>query len=466
MTVDVHALGHDILNILDDLGFAHIVAGVQIGLSFRRVMQTSDGKWAFYVIDDTSMPPGTKLSRIKAAIPEIQGRIRHETYFVNKYGLTIAVKLVPDQPLPAIVSLDPENLPPDEYPVILGADHESIYVKTLPETGHILVGGATRSGKSTWVHSILYALAARHTPEELRLVIIDPKGVEFLRWSGLSHLHGWPIANDLEKANVAMQRVIDEIDSRKSKFGKVLARNLDEYNTLAEDENLPVMLVVIDEFTDLAVQMGLRSDFYRNLIRVSSMGAGYGVYLLLATQNPKAEVLNTLIRGNCMTRVAFRTSTASNSDIILGHDEGQPSADTIPLEARGRMIVVSPSSRNRFALQGLIVTLEQIDELVSANQSTRKPIELKEAPPSVPLMAQSLTDLETAMLRYAATHNKGGFAVNPMYNAFKEHTTQAEVTKMAASLQSRGYLTEARSNKPRCLTMKAAKELGIGDEQV
>ncbi|MFZ5919072.1 MAG: FtsK/SpoIIIE domain-containing protein [Chloroflexota bacterium] len=176
---------------------------------------------------------------------------------------------------------------------------------------HILVGGESGSGKSTWLNTMLVALLMAHTPQELQVAIVDPKQVEFQAYAGIPHLFA-PIATEVDEAAALTARLLAELDCRRALFAGVLARDLAAYNRVA-DEPLPLLLLIVDEVTDIALQAGLRSAFYTDLIRLVSKGRAFGLVVVLATQNSKAEVLNTLIRGNLSTRIAFRVTTAEHA---------------------------------------------------------------------------------------------------------------------------------------------------------
>jgi S-DNA-T family DNA segregation ATPase FtsK/SpoIIIE len=206
------------------------------------------------------------------------------------------------------------------------------------------VGGESGSGKSTWLHVALSALSAVHRPEELQVALVDPKQVEFQVYAGLPHLLA-PIAVEAEEASALTERLLAELDRRRALYARAGARNLVNYGHLTGDR-LPLLLLMVDEVTDIALEAGLRSLFYKNLIRLVSKGRAFGLVVVLATQNPKAEVLNTLIRGNMSTRIAFRVATVNHSRTVLG----MSGAEKIPRSVRGRL--VARLDQNLVNLQG------------------------------------------------------------------------------------------------------------------
>ena len=278
----------------------------------------------------------------------------------NSQGLLFSVALGPEEPrqgthLPQRVVLDLGGCPPDKYVIPVGKGRSGPVWRSLLETGHILVGGESGSGKSTWLHAMLIALLSVHAPTELQVTLVDPKQVEFQVYRGLPHLLA-PVATEANEASAATARLLAELDRRRTCFTEVGARNLVNYRHLTGDP-LPLVLLVVDEVTDIALEAGLKSSFYKDLIRLVSKGRAFGLVVVLATQNPKAEVLNTLIRGNMSTRIAFRVATASHSRTILG----MCGAEKIPRSVRGRL--VARLDRDLEDLQGFDIMDEQVRTL-------------------------------------------------------------------------------------------------------
>jgi len=255
----------------------------------------------------------------------------------NSQGLIFGVALEPEGPRPALtlprrIVLDPDSRPTGRYLIPIGQGISGPVWRGLLETGHILVGGESGSGKSTWLHAMLSALLAAHSPDELQVALVDPKQVEFQAYQNLPHLLA-PLATEAEEASALTAGLLAELDRRRALFARVGARNLVNYGHLT-GKPLSLILLVVDEVTDIAMEAGLKSPFYKNLIRLVSKGRAFGLVVVLATQNPKAEVLNTLIRGNMSTRIAFRVATADHSRTILGTS----GAEKIPRSVRGRLV--------------------------------------------------------------------------------------------------------------------------------
>jgi S-DNA-T family DNA segregation ATPase FtsK/SpoIIIE len=284
----------------------------------------------------------------------------------NSQGLFFGVALEPEETrrpmrLPRRVTIDPDSQPDGKYLIPVGQGTRGPVWRSLLETGHILVGGESGSGKSTWLHVMLTALLSAHPPDELQLALIDPKQVEFQLYQGLPHLLA-PIATEAQEAPEVTARLSDELDRRRVLFAGVGARNLVNYRHLTGDP-LPLLLLVVDEVTDIAMEAGLKSAFYKNLIRLVSKGRAFGLVVVMATQNPKAEVLNTLIRGNMSTRIAFRVATSNHSRTILGTS----GAEKIPRAVRGRL--VARLDQDLVNLQGFDIKDDQIRSLVKLTKA-------------------------------------------------------------------------------------------------
>ena len=284
----------------------------------------------------------------------------------NSQGLLFGVALEPEETrppmrLPRRITMDLNGRPDGKYLVPIGQGTRGPVWRSLLETGHILVGGESGSGKSTWLHVMLTALLSAHPADELQLALIDPKQIEFQLYQRLPHLLA-PTATEAEEAPKVTARLSDELDRRRVLFAGVGARNLVNYRHLTGDP-LPLLLLVVDEVTDIALEAGLKSAFYKDLIRLVSKGRAFGLTVVLATQNPKAEVLNTLIRGNMSTRIAFRVATSNHSRTILGTS----GAEKIPRAVRGRL--VARLDQDLVDLQGFDITDDQIRSLVKLTKA-------------------------------------------------------------------------------------------------
>jgi DNA segregation ATPase FtsK/SpoIIIE-like protein len=221
--------------------------------------------------------------------------------------------------------------------------------------------------------------------------------------------------------------VVTEMDRRRELFAGVFARNLLAYNERVPKVGappLPLILVVIDEVSDIALQAGLKSTFYRNLIRLSSKGAAFGIILVLATQNPKAEVLNTLIRGNMSTRIAFRVSSVEHSRTILGCGGAQTLSRTI----RGRMKARLDDAL--VELQGFHVPDEAVLSLTRHWIASSGP---------------TLSPVERALVVYARQELDGAFPIRRLYDQFKGQISYRQLVRLGRRWENNGWLEPSAS---------------------
>lgn len=225
--------------------------------------------------------------------------------------------------------------------------HLSVPLATLP---HMIVAGTTGSGKSEYINALLTSALLAHTPDQLRLVLIDPKRVELAAYSGLPHLDR-PVVTDAVAAVEALRDLVATMDARYEVFAAAGTKTLVEYNSRPDVDPLPLVLCVIDELADLMATSASRVESY--LIRLGQLARAAGIHLVLATQRPAADVLTKKITSNIPSRVGFRTQSYVESKIILGY------SGTERLLGRGDGLFVSPGeSLTRF--QGPRVTADEV----------------------------------------------------------------------------------------------------------
>lgn len=190
----------------------------------------------------------------------------------------------------------------------------------LPDLPHLLIAGCTGSGKSVALNSMLCALLMGMTPDELGLVLIDPKMVELGHYESIPHLLQ-PVVGDPEEAANALDWLVEEMQARYRFLEREGARSLDEFNRRALGEPLPAILCVVDELADL--MMVARADVERSIVRLAQKARAVGIHLVLATQSPRVAVVTGLIKANVPSRIAFTTAQAIDSRVILDRNGAQ-----------------------------------------------------------------------------------------------------------------------------------------------
>ncbi|MBU0492210.1 MAG: hypothetical protein KKA73_18870 [Chloroflexi bacterium] len=422
---------------LTRLGHAYTTQdGRLVQISYKSLSVAGD-RYGLLEVDTQRLPPRVNVARLAHddVLHHLTAVVGKPVHRLNTTGLTFCVVLEPAARtrLPRYVALDLEQRPTAApYLVPIGVGHAGPVWRSLLQTGHILVGGETGSGKSTWLQALLAALLTVHDPTQLQLYLVDPKIVEFALWANVPHL-GQPIATEVDEATAIIGRLLAELDRRAALFQSVLARNLAAYNARAA-EPLPLVLVVIDELTDLALQAGLKSPFYTGLTRLISKARSFGLVLVLATTHPKAEVLNTLVRENCSTRIAFRVTTADHSRVILGSS----GAHEIPRTVRGRLLARVDS--RLVTLQGYYVADEALQAVAQQVQGQ--------------VGVSPLSATEIALVRYAVEQLAGDFLIDQLYAEFgprgQGRLSRDRLRKLAQAWAARGWLMEpAQPTQPR-----------------
>lgn len=430
---DVQRAAERIRDALTRLGYCYETkSGALIEVSYRELSLVGD-RYGLLEVDVQRLPPRVRIDKLshRETLHHLTAVVGRPVRKLNTTGLTYCVELRPRprRRLPHRVPLDLDARPPGPYMIPIGHGTDGPVWRSLLETSHMLVGGESRSGKSTWLNALLVALLATHDPGELRLALVDPKGVEFTAYDGLPHLVR-PVAVTPPTATAVTGWLVTEMDRRRDLFASVFARSLETYNARARrtgDPALPLILVAIDEVTDIALQCGLRSAFYKNLIRLASKGAAFGLVLVLATQNPKAEVLSTLIRGNLSTRIAFRVSSAEHARTILGCGGAQD----LPRTIRGRML--ARLDQGTTPLQGYYVSDEAIHAL------TRRWVQQG---------APAFSAIERELVQHSLDALDGGFPIGKLYNAFRGRVSRRQLLKLGQRWEAAGYLTAPPANAP------------------
>lgn len=224
----------------------------------------------------------------------------------------------------------------------------------LTQMPHLLIAGTTGSGKSVCINSILCAFLMQRTPNELRLVMVDPKRVELTGYNGIPHLLT-PVVVDHEKVVNTLQWMSREMDSRYKKFSEVGARNIIDYNAHNPDK-LPYIVVVIDELADL--MMLAPEETERNLNRLAQLARATGIHVIIATQRPSVDVITGMIKANFPARISFTVVSGVDSRVVLD----QPGAER--LIGRGDMLFQAPDAPAPKRLQGVFVANDEINRIV------------------------------------------------------------------------------------------------------
>jgi S-DNA-T family DNA segregation ATPase FtsK/SpoIIIE len=229
-------------------------------------------------------------------------------------------------------------------------------VADLTRMPHLLVAGATGSGKSVCINSVITSLLVTRTPDEVQFVLIDPKQVEMSQYRGLPHLR-LPVVTEMERVVAALRWTVIEMERRYTRFSEVGARNIVAYNERFPQDRLVYLVVVIDELADL--MMTAPEDVERLICRIAQLGRAAGVHLVVATQRPSVDVLTGLIKANLPTRIAFAVSSMVDSRVILDRVGAER------LLGRGDALYQAGDEMNPRRVQGAFASDDEIEAIVN-----------------------------------------------------------------------------------------------------
>jgi S-DNA-T family DNA segregation ATPase FtsK/SpoIIIE len=244
-------------------------------------------------------------------------------------------------------------------PIALGQDVAGTPIATdLASLPHLLIAGATGSGKSVCVNTIITSLLCSRTPDEVQFIMIDPKMVELTNYNGIPHLRA-PVVVELERVVGVLSWATREMDERYKQLNRAKARNIEIYNQqlLAKGQKpLPYVVVVIDELADL--MMVSPDEVERAICRIAQMARAVGIHLVIATQRPSVDVVTGLIKANFPARISFAVTSQTDSRVII--DTGGAEK----LLGRGDMLFMAPDSSKLVRLQGCYVSEKELAALV------------------------------------------------------------------------------------------------------
>lgn len=334
---------------------------------------------------EIELEPGVKLQSVYAIKDNIALRMKTSSIHINgplpgrgTIGIEIPNKNLQIVPLRKVLQSKEykEMSKKMKLPIVLGETIDGkIYVDDIVPMPHMLIAGATGSGKSVCIHSIIMSLLFRCYPDELKLVLIDPKRLELLHYNGIPHLYNpncdpqdvKVITTAKEAANV-LSSLVKVMEQRYEKFAAACVRNIESYNEQAKSRGLSqefYIVVIIDEFADLILTVP--KEVEDAIQRLAQMARAVGIHLILATQRPSVDVITGVIKANFSCRIAFQVLSKTDSRVILDI------AGAEDLLGRGDMLYLPTGAPKPIRLQGVYVSEKDIENVVNFIKSQNIP---------------------------------------------------------------------------------------------
>jgi S-DNA-T family DNA segregation ATPase FtsK/SpoIIIE len=311
--------------------------------------------------DDLALALKAQRIRIVAPIP---GKAAVGIEIPNRVKATVSLR--------EIISSPAFQDSADALPLALGKDVAGVpFATSLERMPHLLIAGATGSGKSVCINTLIMSLLFTKTPAELRFILIDPKMLELTPFNGIPHLR-MPVVTDPKKAAQALRFCVKEMERRYQMLAKQGARNIEAYNRLdldpsvSEEPKLPYLVVVVDELADLMAL--LPTEIEEPVGRLAQMARAVGIHLILATQRPSVDVITGMIKANFPSRIAFQVASRTDSRVILDMNGAES------LLGHGDSLYLPAGKPEPYRIHGAFVSGEEIERVVEFLKSQGRPV--------------------------------------------------------------------------------------------
>ena len=331
---------------------------------------------------EIELKAGTKVNRVLSIHREIalvlaakDVRIQAPIPGKNTIGIEIPNRVNTVVTIRDVLSNMPSIYDKSKLAVGLGKDimGKNVYAE-INKTPHLLVAGATGSGKSVCINTIIISILMRTRPDEVKLVLVDPKKVELSIYNGVPHLLS-PVVTDPKKASIALMKIVSEMESRYDLFSQTETKNIESYNKYIEEKNkhlhedekikkLPYIVVIIDELADLMLVAA--KEVEDSIMRITQMARAAGIHLIVATQRPSTDVITGIIKANIPSRIAFAVSSNVDSRTIL--DTGGAEK----LLGKGDMLFLPMGENIPIRLQGCYISDDEVKKVVDFTVKQQK----------------------------------------------------------------------------------------------
>lgn len=409
--------------------------------------------------------PGVKVSKITNLSDDIKlslaaRDIRIEAPIPGKHTIGIEVPNRTSRPvlISEIINTPEFNKGDSPLTAVLGLDISGKPIVTdLRKMPHGLIAGATGSGKSVCINTILVSLLYKADPNELKLLLIDPKMVELAPYNRIPHLVS-PVITDVKAATAALKWAVEEMERRYELFVHAGVRDINRFNELTEEnkqysQKLPYIVIIIDELADL--MMMSPADVEEAICRIAQKARACGIHLIIATQRPSVDVITGLIKANVPTRIAFSVSSQIDSRTIIDISGAEK------LLGRGDMLFLENGSSKPVRLQGTYVSDSEIDAVVGHARKEQTPEYLFE---QEELLKKAQIIEEEDELFYEACEfvvAQGGASTSSLQRRFKIGYNRA--ARLIDMMEEQGFISENRGSKPRDVLITEADLESIQD---
>lgn len=311
-------------------------------------------------------PPGVKVAKISnlqydlaLAMASPTGTVRIEAPIPGKslIGIEAPNRSRSLVNFKSLITSDSMKGVKSKLQVVLGKDVGGItHTYDIAKMPHLLIAGATGSGKSIFIHNLIFSILFKATPQEVKFILVDPKRVELSAYNDIPHLYT-PIVTDIEKSPAVFKWAVTEMTRRYKLFESAKARNIESYNEKSGFQALPYIVIIVDELAEIMVADP--SAVEKSIIRLAQLARATGIHLVLAAQRPSANVITGLIKANIPCRVAFNVTGQVDSRVIIDQSGAEK------LLGKGDMLFVPPDNPTPVRLQGAFLTDNEITKVVN-----------------------------------------------------------------------------------------------------
>lgn len=408
---------------------------------------------------------GTKVSKVRNLTDDLKLALAAEDIRIqapipgrSSIGIEIPNRKTRAVRLSEVISTEKFSTSASPLEAVLGlsltGEPITIDLRKMP---HGMIAGATGSGKSVCINSILVSLLYKAAPTDLKMMLIDPKMVELAPFNGIPHLIS-PVITDVKAATAALKWAVAEMERRYELLAHAGVRDIERYNKLAMEKRqfslkMPYLLIVIDELADL--MMMAPADVEVSISRIAQKARACGIHLIIATQRPSVDVITGTIKANIPTRIAFSVSSQIDSRTIID----TPGAER--LLGKGDMLYIGNGQSSAVRLQGTFVTDDEIERIIEHVQNEATPNYLFG---QEELLATSIEEEETDPLFEDAcifVYEQGSASTSLLQRNFSIGYNRA--AKLMDRMEKKGYISEQRGSKPRDVFLTESEIVQITD---